>query len=238
MYNYGKNINFNDINIEEYNKQLEYFNNYYGSPFRKGQGTEEILDVINKYSKAGTLIDFGSGSNIYFWLTAFKNIQRALCVDISKEAFYVNEQIRKKELYPQSCDYALSKYNKDFDNMLKTNVNYLIYDILKFSVDITIKYDNVTQFGLLGLCKNEKEYTSNLKKLYSLVKNNGVLIGANWCFSASYSDKMGFNNTYLSEQLINLFAKANRCTVLFNKMVPVKNDKNYKSVLVYVLKNE
>ena len=74
MNNFETKINFNDINIEEYNKQLEYFNNYYGSPFKKEQGTEEILDVINKYSKDGTLIDFGSGSNIYFWLTAFKNI--------------------------------------------------------------------------------------------------------------------------------------------------------------------
>ena len=236
MYNCEKVISFDDINMEEYSKQLEYFNNYYGSPFRKEQGTEEILDVINKYSKDGTLIDFGSGSNIYFWLTAFKNIQNVLCVDISKEAFYINEQIRKKELYPQSCEYALNKYNKDFDNVLKTNVNYLIYDILKFSVDMTLKFDNVTQFGLLGLCKNEKEYTSNLKKLYSLVNNDGVLIGANWCFSESYSDKMGFNNKYLSEQLINSFAKVNNYTVLFNKLIPIKNDRNYKSVLVYVLK--
>lgn len=236
MHNYEKVISFDDISMEEYSKQLEYFNNYYGSPFRKEQGTEEILDVINKYSKDGTLIDFGSGSNIYFWLTAFKNIQNVMCVDISKEAFYINEQIRKKELYPQSCEYALNKYNKDFDDVLKTNVNYLIYDILKFSVGMTLKFDNVTQFGLLGLCKNEKEYTSNLKKLYSLVNKDGVLIGANWCFSGSYSDKMSFNNKYLSEQLINSFAKVNNCTVLFNKLIPIKNDRNYKSVLVYVLK--
>lgn len=238
MYNYEGNINFEDINIKEYNKQLEYFNNYYGSSFRKGQGTEEILDVINKYSKDGTLIDFGSGSNIYFWLCAFKKIEKTLCVDISKEAFYINEQIRKKELYPQSCEYALHKYNKNFSDVLKTNINYLIYDILNFSVDITVKYDNVTQFGLLGLCKNEKEYTSNLEKIYGLVDNSGILIGANWCFKTSYSDKMGFSNNYLSEQLIYSFAKKNNCTVLFNKMISIKKDENYKSVLVYVLKNE
>lgn len=229
-------IDFNNINIAEYNKQLEYFNNYYGSPFRKEQGTDKILDVINKYSKDGTLVDFGSGSNIYFWLTAFKNITSALCVDISKEAFYINEQIRKKELYPQSCEYALDKYNKSFEDVLKIKIDYLIHDILKSSIDITKKYDNVTQFGLLGLCKNEKEYTSNLKKIYSLISSDGILIGANWHFSALYRDKKCFNNNYLSEQLIYSFAENNNCSVLFNRMIPIKNDENYESVLVYVLK--
>jgi len=233
-----KNVNFNNINKEEYNKQLKYFNNYYGSPFREEQGTEEILNIINKYSKDGTLIDFGSGSNIYFWLIAFKNIEKILCVDISKEAFFINEKIRKKELYPKSCEYALKKYSKNFDDILKTNINYLVYDIFRFPIDMAIKYDNVTQFGLLGLCKNEREYTRNLKKIYCLVNNNGILIGANWCFSSAYSNKMGFNNNYLSEQLIQSFAKENDCKVLFSKMIPIKNDENYKSVLVYVLKNE
>ena len=104
-------INFNNINIDEYNKQLEYFTKYYGDEFKEGQGTEIILEVINKYSKNGTLIDFGSGSNIYFWLTAFNDVNDVTCVDISKESFYINEQIRKKELYPKSCKYPLKKYN-------------------------------------------------------------------------------------------------------------------------------
>ncbi len=230
--------NLNNIDIEEYNKQLAYFKKYYGSPFRKKQGTEEILEIINKYAKEGTLIDFGSGSNIYFWLIAFKNINKVLCVDISKEAFLINEQIKRKILYPKSCEYALNKYNKNFDDILKIDIDYLIYDILNFSVGITRRYNNVTQFGLLGLCKNEKEYTINLKKLYSLVNDNGILIGANWRFSKLYSKQIGFDNEYLSEELIYHFAENNNCSVLFNKMIPVKNDKNYISVLLYVLKNE
>jgi len=167
-------MNFYKTNSEEYNKQLKYFNDYYGAPFRKGQGTEEILDLINKYSCNGTLIDFGSGSNIYFWLIAFKRIKKVLCVDISKEAFFINEQIRKKKLYPKSCEYALKKYNKEFDEILKNEVNYLIYDVLYSSINSTIKYNNVSQFGLLGLCKSEKEYIRNLEKLYNLLKKGGT----------------------------------------------------------------
>lgn len=142
-------MNFDKIDKEEYKKQLKYFNDYYGSPFREGQGTEEILELINKYACNGTLIDFGSGSNIYFWLLAFKNIEKVLCVDISKEAFFLNEQIRRKELYPNSCEYVIKKYDKNFDDTLKIRVDYLICDVLHSSINNTIKYNNVSQFGLL-----------------------------------------------------------------------------------------
>ena len=85
-------MDFNKINFLEYEKQLKYFNEYYGAEFKFNQGTEQILDMINNYSISGTLIDFGSGSNIYFWLAAFNNIKNIKCVDISREAFFINEK--------------------------------------------------------------------------------------------------------------------------------------------------
>ena len=219
-------MNFDKIDKEEYKKQLKYFNDYYGSPFREGQGTEEILELINKYACNGTLIDFGSGSNIYFWLLAFKNIEKVLCVDISKEAFFLNEQIRRKELYPNSCEYVIKKYDKNFDDTLKIRVDYLICDVLHSSINNTIKYNNVSQFGLLGLCRSEKEYISNLKKLYNLLEKDGTLLGANWCFSELYSKMMGFNNNYLSEKMIQDFSKKQNCKILVVKKVPIANDQN------------
>lgn len=231
-------MNFDKIDKEEYEKQLKYFNDYYGSPFREDQGTEEILELINKYACDGTLIDFGSGSNIYFWLLAFKNIEKVLCVDISKEAFFLNEQIRRKELYPNSCEYVIKKYDKNFDDTLKIRVDYLICDVLHSSINNTIKYNNVSQFGLLGLCRSEKEYISNLKKLYNLLEKDGTLLGANWCFSESYSKMMGFNNNYLSEKIIQDFSKKQNCKILVVKKVPIANDTNYDSVLIYAIKHE
>ena len=231
-------MNFDKIDKEEYKKQLKYFNDYYGSPFREAQGTEEILELINKYACNGTLIDFGSGSNIYFWLLAFKNIEKVLCVDISKEAFFLNEQIRRKELYPNSCEYVIKKYDKNFDDTLKIRVDYLICDVLHSSINNTIKYNNVSQFGLLGLCRSEKEYISNLKKLYNLLEKDGTLLGANWCFSELYSKMMGFNNNYLSEKMIQDFSKKQNCKILVVKKVPIANDQNYDSVLIYAIKHE
>ena len=159
-------------------------------------------------------------------------------MDISKEAFFINEQIRNKKLYPKSCEYALKKYNKEFDEVLKTEVNYLIYDVLYSSINSTIKYNNVSQFGLLGLCKSEKEYISNLEKLYNLLRKGGTLLGANWCFSTSYSKKMGFNNNYLSEKMVRDFSKKQNCKILYVKKVPIINDPNYDSVLIYAIKHE
>lgn len=231
-------MNFNEINEEEYKKQLKYFNSYYGSSFRKNQGTEKILALINKYSCDGTLIDFGSGSNIYFWLLAFKNIKKVLCVDISKEAFLINEKIRDKKLYPQSCDYVIKKYNKNFDDVLKIDIEYLICDVLNSNLDNINKYNNVSQFGLLGLCKNEREYISNLEKLYCLLEKNGTLFGANWCFSKTYSDKMGYTNGYLSEKIIFDFGKKKNCEILVAKKIKIFNDPNYDYVLIYAIKHE
>ena len=232
------NMKFDKIDKEEYKKQLKYFNDYYGSPFREGQGTEEILELINKYACNGTLIDFGSGSNIYFWLLAFNNIEKVLCVDISKEAFFINEQIRRKVLYPNSCDYVIKKYDKNFDDILKIHVDYLICDVLHSSINNASKYNNVSQFGLLGLCRSEKEYISNLKKIYNLLEKDGTLLGANWCFSESYSKRMGFNNNYLSEKMIQDFSKKQNCKISVVKKVPIANDINYDYVLIYVLKHE
>lgn len=231
-------MNFDEIDKEEYKKKLKYFNDYYGSTFRKGQGTEEILELINKYACNGTLIDFGSGSNIYFWLLAFKNIEKVLCVDISKEAFFINEQIRRKELYPNSCEYVTKKYGKNFEDTLKICVDYLICDVLHSSIDNTIKYNNVSQFGLLGLCRSEREYISNLKKIYNLLEKGGTLLGANWCFSKTYCKKMGFNNNYISEKMIQDFSKKQNCKTLIVKKVPIENDPNYDFVLIYAIKHE
>ena len=40
-------MKFSNLNEKEYNNQLKYFNDYYGSEFRKNQGTEELLENIN-----------------------------------------------------------------------------------------------------------------------------------------------------------------------------------------------
>ncbi len=232
-------MDFSKINEEKLEKELDYFNKYYGSSFKKEQGTEEILDMINNYSLPGTLIDFGSGSNIYFWLLAFKNISSVCCVDISIESFFINEKVRKKQLYPLSCEYTIEKYNKNFEEILKTNIEYKISDVFQKDFNINKKFNNVTQFGLLGLCKTEDDYITQFKKLFNCLEKGGIFIGANWLFKEKYSEEKGFKNNYLNEELINKISLKYNCKIIQKKLVPIKNDDNYSHVLIYALeKNE
>ena len=229
-------MTFNNLNEKEYQIQLKYFNNYYGSEFRLGQGTEELLDMINKYSVEGNLIDFGSGSNIYFWLTAFNNINNVKCIDISKEAFYINEQIRNKKLMGKSFDYPIHKYNKSLDAVLEINVDYYIKDILNDNSIFNKKANNISQFGLLGLCKTKEDYFKNFKKLFSSLKEEGIFLGANWVFSENYSKRKKFKNDYLCESMIEELATSLNSECLYVKKVKIKGDSNYDWVLMYAIK--
>lgn len=49
---------------------------------------------------------------------------------------------------------------------------------------------------------------------------------------------MGFNNNYLSEKMIQDFSKKQNCKILVVKKVPIANDPNYDSVLIYAIKHE
>ena len=48
-------MKFSNLNEKEYNNQLKYFNDYYGSEFRKNQGTEELLDQIQNLTGENTI---------------------------------------------------------------------------------------------------------------------------------------------------------------------------------------
>ncbi len=229
-------MTFNGLNEKEYQMQLKYFNDYYGAEFRFGQGTEELLDMINKYSIDGDLIDFGSGSNIYFWLIAFNDITKVKCVDISKEAFYINEQIKNKEIIGKSFDYPMDKYDKSLDEVLKIKVDYYIKDMLNGDSIFTKKANNVSQFGLLGLCKTKDKYFKNFKRLFSSLKENGVFLGANWIFSESYGINKKFKNDYLDEIMIEELATSLNSECLYVKKVKIKDDPNYDYVLIYAIR--
>lgn len=221
---------------QKYQAQLKYFNDYYGSEFKKGQGTEEILEMIHTYSKRGTLVDFGSGSNIYFWLLAFKDISSVTCVDISLEALLISDEIRKGNLILKSSEFPAKKYKSSIENVVKIPVEKKVLDIFNDDLELFDKFDNVSQFGLLGLCKNEDEYIKNLNKILSFLNDDGIFLGANWIFSDVYVTRKGFSNDYLTEELIIKNAKKSGYEILFVEKFPIKNDINYDYVLVYALK--
>lgn len=223
------------IGKTEYLKQMEYLNMYYGQDFKENQGTEYILSMINKFMINGSMIDFGSGSNIYFWLLATNNISEVVCVDISKEAFEINDQIKNFQIFPKSYTYPLRKYNNSLIKTLNIPIKYVVADAFKDDIKLGL-YDNVTQFGLLGLSANSDIYIDGFLKLWSFLKKNGVFFGANWIFSKRYSIEKGYVNDYLSEDLIVKISKKVNSELLFLKKISIFDDPNYDFVLVYCMK--
>ena len=222
-------------NKAEYLKQVEYLNMYYGQDFKENQGTEYILFMINKFMINGNMIDFGSGSNIYFWLLATNNVSEVVCVDISNEAFEINKQIKSGKIFPKSYAYPLKKYNNSLKKTLNIPIKYVIADAFKDNIKLGT-YDNVTQFGLLGLSINSDTYIDNFIKLWDFLKKNGVFLGANWIFSKKYSIEKGYSNDYLNEDLIVKISKKINSELLFLKKVSILNDPNYDFVLIYCMR--
>lgn len=226
------NINFDS---DEYKTQLKYFTDYYGSDFKPEQGTEEILRMINVFSRNGKLIDFGSGSNIFFWLIVMKNIDKVICVDQSKEALYINEQIRNGILIPKSYNFISKMYNRDLSSLYKLKPVYLVEDIFKNDLELKDEYENVSQFGLLGLAQDAETYKKMFLKLWKYVKKNGVFLGANWLFSNVYAEEKGYSNNYLNCNFIEGLAEEVHGALVENRIIEIKNDKNYSDVILYAM---
>ena len=66
------------------------------------------------------------------------------------------------------------------------------------------------------------------------MKLGAVFIGANWVFSEKYRIERHLDNTYIKAGLIKEWAESRGRILLKETMIPIQNDRNYDSVLVYV----
>lgn len=224
-------LNLNKNRIDEY---LWYYRQYYGSEFKAGQGLDEITDIISFYSKPGTWADLGGGTSSMIWLPAFNQIYKAYCIDKYPEAFFVQETVRKES--PSGCyRHILERYNKSQRILNNIPIEYIQSDLL-CKIDINLLCDNVTQFGLLGLCNSKEHYYSQLEQLCSLMNRDAVFIGANWVLSKAYGTIRNLDNTYITLGLIKEWTETHGRTLLEEREIQIHNEENYDSVLVYAFK--
>lgn len=214
--------------ISEY---LNYYRKYYGAEYRYGQGLDEITDIISRYSKQGTWIDLGGGTSSIIWLPAFNNIKKVYTVDKFEEAFYVQEMVRKET--PSGCyQHILDRYGKSYESLGCIPIEFMQADLLD-NINIQLSCDNVTQFGLLGLCSSKEQYFCQLDQFVALMNPGAVFIGANWILSKEYRLERHLDNTYIKNGLIKDWAETRGRTLLEETMIQIQNDRNYDSVLVY-----
>lgn len=224
-----------NLNQKLVNDFYNYYNNYYGADYRPNQGLHEITDTIFKYSVPGSWIDLGGGTSSLIWLPAFNSLTKVLVCDKYRESFYVQQQIKKST--PTGClRHLLDRYNRSYEQLMQTEMGFLQIDLLS-DFDSSEQYDNVTQFGLLGLCNSKEHYFKQLSLSSDLMTDNGVFIGANWILSKKHSKERKINNSFLSCEMIQEWCSVKKKVLEKNQFIKIENDPNYDGVLLYVFKN-
>lgn len=226
-------IDFNELKIQE-----SYFCMNYASEYIPEQGTDVILNIIQEYSKPGSWIDLGGGANTFFWSIPFNNPTKIVNVDRSMESLLVCESAKLKKFNEGCYKYWIDSFGIDVNRVYNREIEYIMSDLL--NDEITSQqfgiFDNVTQFGLFGLCVDIKSYESKLLESMALLKNKGIFIGANWKFKPDLIRERDFNNNYMSTEMIINICSNNTLSLLYCKEIIIKNDLNYKSIILYVIR--
>jgi hypothetical protein len=226
-----------DINLEYFKREVYYFFENYTANFIAGVGTEEILNCFNKFFSKGTWVDLGGGSSSLLWWGAQRYNNKIILIDKCIEPMILTNILRNSSHKIGCYKYVEEQYGKkDFK---KLRINFIIKDLFEDKKILKGKYKNISQIGLLGLCKDEGLFINELANILSLLSYGGVLISANWIFTDEYSKKRGINNNYLCEKTIeNFVSKNNKYKLCYQKTINYTNDEKYKGVLIYVLKKE
>ncbi len=228
-----KILKFNKSNYLECKNYLE---NSYKQNFKKNQGIDEILSVIYKFSDGNSWIDLGSGGNSFLWNIPMHTKDMYFC-DQYNEVKYVIDEL-KGEKFNQGCfEYAFNNYSrKTVDELYNQEYTFIVRDLLNNQIFFEKKFDFITQFGLLGLCKNKNEFIIKSNEIINIMNQQGIYIGANWLYSAKRIKEQGHNNLYLNEKLIKYVAETNKINVKYLKLINIQNDEQFDSVILYVLK--
>lgn len=80
---------FKDLDEKKIKYFKKYFTSYYNEFFIEGQGTEEICEMLLKFSKGGRWLDVGAGPCTLFWALMLNSITEIDCSEISKEGLFV-----------------------------------------------------------------------------------------------------------------------------------------------------
>lgn len=216
-------------------RELEYYLKYYGNEFKPDQGLEEIIRLVREYSKEGKWLDLGGGSNTPFWRMFFPKLEKILCVDINHEAFLLSDLIINE--FDESPCYRTARQMFGIEENINadTEIQYQKADLLSEEIAFDQSFDNVTQFGLLGLLKNGNDFVYKTKEILKCLKDDGVYIGVNWIFSSSYQQKMGFSNEFICKDLISK-VEAEGYKVVYYSEEKIINDPNYEKCILYVVK--
>ena len=164
----------------------EYWRRYYAEQFHFGLGTEDILATLMAVPPVQTWVDLGCGSESMLWAIALR-ARHLIAVDVDRTRLEILSQFaevgRPRGMHTTALALCGRTEPGDFLARCRSLVARVRADCLDGSLpaDLTENtFDLVTQFGLLGLCRNDEHFTTRFAAIHRLLAPGGWTAGANW----------------------------------------------------------
>lgn len=210
----------------------KYWEQYYGSEFVFGLGTEHILASLRRIPPAGTWADLGAGSESLLWSIAL-DAHRLIAIDRDEQRLRIlRAYARSRE--PRGsyrtvlalCGRGLADFTARCARVSATlAADCLTGPTLPLRPGTT---DLVTQFGLLGLTASPGHFIPAWHACHELLTFGGWAAGANWTATRQEG------RVRLDQQLYQAAFIRSGMTPLLIEQVPVSGDPDFDSVWIYL----
>lgn len=163
-----------------------YWQRYYAEQFRFGLGTEDILAALMTIPPVTTWVDLGCGSESMLWAIALR-ARHLVAVDADRARLEILGQFAELGRPRGVHTTALALCGRTNPDDFLTRCRSLTARIHADCLDGTLPADLtetaaelVTQFGLLGLCRENEHFTTQFAEIHRLLAPGGWTAGANW----------------------------------------------------------
>jgi hypothetical protein len=166
----------------------EYWQRYYAEQFHFGLGTEDILAALMQIPPLDTWADLGSGSESMLWGIAL-HTRRLVAVDADRQRLEILRQFtavgRPRGMHTTALRLCERTGPSDFLTRCQSLAAVVRADCLAGTLPADPhltpgSFELITQFGLLGLCRNAEHFTTSFATIHRLLAHGGWTAGANW----------------------------------------------------------
>lgn len=209
-----------------------YWDQYYGSEFVFGLGTEHILAALQRVPPAGTWADLGAGSESLLWSIAL-DARHLIAVDRDEQRLHIlrayagsREPRGSYHTVLDLCGHGQDDFAARCARLSAT----LAADCLAGSA-LPLRpgpVDLVTQFGLLGLTTSPGHFTRAWAACHEPLAPGGWAAGANWTATSQPG------RVPLDRQLYQAAFARSAMTPLLIEQIPVSGDPDFDSVWIYL----
>lgn len=213
----------------------EYWRRYYAEQFRFGLGTEDILAALMQIPPVTAWADLGCGSESMLWAIALR-ARRLVGVDSDAQRLEILRQFtagaRPRGVHVTALTLCGRTGPDDFAARCRSLSALIQADCLSGDppTDPGLADESmelITQFGLLGLCRDAKHFLTSFTRIHRLLAPGGWTGGANWVACHAH------NRVELTEQLYTTAAKRAGVQLLLLKRIPIP-DPDFTAVWIYI----